>query len=116
MAQSSLRALGERSRRAIVRLNKMRAKHELSFDEALILLAAAERNFSGDNQMPLAPASVMSIAEFTQTPYETTRRRIGALAERGLLARIRDDGYVVSNLTVVRDLIDIVGEPPMNDD
>lgn len=77
----------------------------------MILLAVAERNFSRSSRLPLGPASVTSVADFIQMPYETTRRKISHLTQRRLLARVGGDGYVVADINQVRDLLETLGEP-----
>lgn len=105
-----LASISMKARRAILRLSKIRAKYDLTIDEALIIVAVAECNFSRRSQaLAVAAAPVLSIAEFLNTPYETTRRRMVRLRDRGLLAKVGFDGYMVADLGMVRELVDLLG-------
>lgn len=105
-----LASLSVKARRAILRLSKIREKYDLTIDEAMIIVAVAECNFSRRSQaLAVSAAPVLSIAEFLNAPYETTRRRMVRLRDRGLLAKVGLDGYMVTDLSMVRDLVDLLG-------
>lgn len=111
--RNALELVSEKARRSIVRLNKIRSKFDLTIDEALILAAVAECNFSRRSQVTgISAASAMSVAEFLEVPYETARRRLIRLCDRALLVRVSHDGYMIADLSRIREIVDLLGGDP----
>lgn len=112
------RALGRASADYLLRsLNLIRKATNGNLVDGLICLAVARGNlaqFLGDENFERAygaidtvppdemrrPVTIRGLAEFLDFPYETVRRNVLRLAEKGLLEK-RAGGYVVP-VTVVR--------------